>query len=256
MAQLGIGLGLGFGKRAGSAITSLAQLFVGATDGFWYDPSDATTVFSDAAGTTPASVGGIVRRINDKSGFGHHRTAASDTASPILRSSGGLTWLEWDAVDDVMSSINTVGLVLPVWMAMCYSRTASTATSALRWFVDSTNSFLLTGNTNGRASTSIRGPAGANLLTVSSTTGIFPDGTIKVVDTLAANNLLAERVNLVAAPAAAAMVQNNGDNIGAATINNQAVGRNEYGTIGLVGNPGSNRDPATRLLAAKGGLSL
>jgi hypothetical protein len=77
------------------------SLFAAGEQGAWYDPSDLSTVFTDTAGTTPATVGQSVARINDKSGRGNHATQATVAAQPILRqTAGGLYYLEYDGVDD------------------------------------------------------------------------------------------------------------------------------------------------------------
>ena len=51
--------------------------FTGGENGAWYDPSDFSSLSQDVAGTVPVTaVGQTVRRINDKSGNGHHATSA------------------------------------------------------------------------------------------------------------------------------------------------------------------------------------
>jgi len=61
-------------------------LFAAGEQGVWYDPSDFSTLFQDAAGTTPVTaVEQAVRLMLDKSGRGNHATAPSDTARPVLR---------------------------------------------------------------------------------------------------------------------------------------------------------------------------
>jgi hypothetical protein len=56
-----------------------------AFDGFWYDPSDMSTMFQDAAGTVPVTaIGQKVGRINDKSGNGHHAVQADNDRRPTL----------------------------------------------------------------------------------------------------------------------------------------------------------------------------
>lgn len=63
-----------------------ASLFATGAQGAWYDPSDYSTLFQDAAGTTPVTaVEQPVRLMRDKSGRGNHATAPSDPARPILR---------------------------------------------------------------------------------------------------------------------------------------------------------------------------
>lgn len=78
---------------------SPTSLFANSETGGWWNPADATTVFQDVAGTTPAVAGDRVRRINDKSGNGNNLLNASGSSllSPILRTSGGLWWLEFRA---------------------------------------------------------------------------------------------------------------------------------------------------------------
>lgn len=52
------GLPIGLGSVAGFGIAprfSPSSLFAGGVQGFWYDPSDLTTLFQDSAGTTPVT---------------------------------------------------------------------------------------------------------------------------------------------------------------------------------------------------------
>lgn len=90
------------GKSLDYAVRSL---FAAGEKGVWYDPSDLSTVFSDVAGTTAATVNGAVGKILDKSGNGFHATAAADnTTRPTLRQSGSLYYLEFDGSNDAMST--------------------------------------------------------------------------------------------------------------------------------------------------------
>lgn len=62
-------------------------LFTTGVNGAWYDPSDFSTMFQDAAGTTPVTaVGQPVGRILDKSGRGNHAFNASGNSAnfPVL----------------------------------------------------------------------------------------------------------------------------------------------------------------------------
>ncbi len=62
-----------------------AQLYLASEQGAWYDPSDMSTLFQDAAGTTPVTaVEQPVGRILDKSGRGNHATQATATSRPKL----------------------------------------------------------------------------------------------------------------------------------------------------------------------------
>lgn len=77
-----------------SAITGLTQdqlsktinsLFSKNEQGVWYDPSDFSTMFQDAAGTTPVTgMEQPVGRILDKSGRGNHATQTTTTSRPVL----------------------------------------------------------------------------------------------------------------------------------------------------------------------------
>lgn len=64
--------------------TLMLRLFRNGEQGAWIDPSDASTLFQDAAGTTPAGIGDPVRLALDKSGNDNHALAPSDAARPVL----------------------------------------------------------------------------------------------------------------------------------------------------------------------------
>lgn len=60
-------------------------LFANGEQGAWYDPSDMSTLFQDAEGTTPVTaLGQPVGRMLDKSGRGNHITQATAAARPTL----------------------------------------------------------------------------------------------------------------------------------------------------------------------------
>lgn len=65
---------------------SIGQMLFGAGEqGGWYDVSDMSTLFQDAAGTTPVTaVEQPVGRMLDKSGRGNHATQATTTKRPVL----------------------------------------------------------------------------------------------------------------------------------------------------------------------------
>lgn len=73
------------GLRASAAPFSPSQLFAAGEQGVWYDPSDFSTMFQDAAGTTPVTaVEQPVGRILDKSGRGNHATQSTSASRPVL----------------------------------------------------------------------------------------------------------------------------------------------------------------------------
>lgn len=76
-----------FGRWPGdSAPFDPATLFAAGEKGWWYDPSDLSTLFQDAAGTTPVTATGQpVGRMNDKSGNGEYIVQRTDASRPILR---------------------------------------------------------------------------------------------------------------------------------------------------------------------------
>jgi hypothetical protein len=88
-------------------------LFLGGEQGAWYDPSDLSTLFQDAAGTVPVTTTGqAVRLMLDKSGRGNHATAPSDAARPVLQAdAGGLLHLLFNGSSRSMSTsaINFTG---------------------------------------------------------------------------------------------------------------------------------------------------
>ena len=84
---------------------SPANLFAAGEQGAWYDPSDLSTMFQDSAGTTPVTAAGQpVGRILDKSGRGNHATQATTAQKPVLQTNGTQWWLQFDGVDDGLST--------------------------------------------------------------------------------------------------------------------------------------------------------
>ena len=96
--MLGLGFGLGLGARPRAAVwTGPASLFAAGEKGAWYDVSDLSSMFQDAAGTVAAAVNAPVGRLSDKSGRGNHAVQASASARPMLRvDGGGRHYLEFD----------------------------------------------------------------------------------------------------------------------------------------------------------------
>ena len=89
-----------------------AALFTTGVNGVWYDPSDFSAMFQDAAGTVPVTaVGQPVGRILDKSGRGNHAFNPSGNSAnyPVLQQDGtyryylafnGVNqWLQTNSID-------------------------------------------------------------------------------------------------------------------------------------------------------------
>ena len=83
------------------------DLFGLGSQGFWYDPSDLSTLFQDIAGTIPVTaVGQPVALMRDKSGHNNHVSISVPASRPILRQNAttGAYYLETDGADDYMVS--------------------------------------------------------------------------------------------------------------------------------------------------------
>ena len=83
------------------------QLFLAGEKGFWFDPSDLSTLFQDAAGTIPVTADGDpVGLMLDKSGNGNHASQSVSGARLIYRTDGVLHWLEHNGVNSFLSFPN------------------------------------------------------------------------------------------------------------------------------------------------------
>jgi hypothetical protein len=69
----------------------------------WYDPSDLSTLFQDAAMTTPVTTDGeFVGAIFDKSGAENHLVQDNLSARPIYKTDGARHWLDFDGMNAFM----------------------------------------------------------------------------------------------------------------------------------------------------------
>lgn len=103
----GLRLGLGL-SRPGSSSVSLIDPST-LTLAAWWDPSDLATMFQSgsraAPGAAVAADGDPVGLILDKSGNSRDLVAdATAGRNPLYRTSGGLRWLEFDGVNDMLIS--------------------------------------------------------------------------------------------------------------------------------------------------------
>jgi|26BtaG_2_1085354.scaffolds.fasta_scaffold01257_7 hypothetical protein len=101
---LGIPNGVPWSKYASYMTKWLPYiLFMRGRNGAWYDPSDLSTLFQNAAGTIPVTTNGDpVALMLDKSGNGYHMAQTTSTARPTYRTDGILHWLQPDGIDDGM----------------------------------------------------------------------------------------------------------------------------------------------------------
>ena len=85
------------------AIWTPIQLFLAGVLGAWFDPSDLSTLFQDAAGTIPVTADGDpVGLMLDKSGNGYHASQSVSGSRPVYRTDGTLHWLEFDGVSSFL----------------------------------------------------------------------------------------------------------------------------------------------------------
>lgn len=79
------------GLGGGGGTFTPQSLFAAGEHGFWFDPSDFSTMFQDTAGTIPVTaVGQSIGKILDKSGNGNH--AISATPLPTLGQDANLNY--------------------------------------------------------------------------------------------------------------------------------------------------------------------
>jgi len=88
------------------------QLFQNNEQGAWYDPSDLSSLFQDAAMTIPVTANGDpVGAMMDLSGNGNHATQSVSASRPTYQTDGILHWLAFDGVDDYLFNSAFTGIV-------------------------------------------------------------------------------------------------------------------------------------------------
>jgi hypothetical protein len=94
-----------------SNIFNILNLFANGEKGAWYDPSDISTLFQDAAGTIPVTADGQpVGLMLDKSGNGNHASQSVSSKRPTYRDVGGVQWIEADGIDDFLTTSPVAGI--------------------------------------------------------------------------------------------------------------------------------------------------
>jgi hypothetical protein len=117
-----------FGDLALQEITSPTvwnpyDLFAQSEQGAWYDPSDVSTLFQDAAGTIPVTaIGQPVGRMLDKSRNGNHAIQTVSASRPTYQTDGTKRWLAFDGVDDTMATVNTFTIKQEISISVALSR--------------------------------------------------------------------------------------------------------------------------------------
>ena len=106
------------GKPPAPAGFNPASLFGAGDDGWYWEPSLATT-FTDVARTTSAAVGDSIGGVTDLSGKGNHGFQGTASRRMVLRqAANGSYYYESDAVDDVLQTgMSLTGKRMTVAMA-------------------------------------------------------------------------------------------------------------------------------------------
>lgn len=94
----------------GAVHTNDATWFIeaGLRAGAIYDVTDQSTLYEDSGGTTQASVGGPVGRMEDVSGNGHHATQSTTADKPTLREgANGKLYLEFAHGDNLDTGLQS-----------------------------------------------------------------------------------------------------------------------------------------------------
>lgn len=85
----------------------LTGLFAGGRKGLIYDPAATGAVFQDTAGTTASTANDPVGKLLDQSPNGYHALQATSGSKPTLRTSGGLSYVEFDGSSDFLATAFT-----------------------------------------------------------------------------------------------------------------------------------------------------
>lgn len=167
------------------------DLFKDGKQGVWYDPSDKSTLFQDAAGTVPVTKDGDpVALMRDKSGNGNHAVQTVSTSRPIYKTDGISHWFQTDGVDDHFP-IPIAAMGLPSDSITISAAAVNTGSGF--YLVGSTSDVdlqLLLHDTGVRSSVNIGGAT-----TIGSATGLFAVNTNTV--TSAAYNRLTGKHDLL-----------------------------------------------------------
>ena len=84
---------------------AIVRAIISENNGAWFDPSDLSTLYQDAAGTIPVTaVEQPVGKMLDKSGNGYHATQSITAYRPtLMQDIYGHYYLAFDGIDDYMT---------------------------------------------------------------------------------------------------------------------------------------------------------
>lgn len=272
-----IGLGLSITQLAvrqlGEQIPqfSPADLFQFGENGAWYDPSDLSTLYQDAAGTIPVTATGQpVGLVLDKSGRNTHAMQTTSTARPTYQTDGTLHWLNFDGVDDFLVTLaNTPGSnVAQIISGMSVSGTGlgivaelgnDTASGDLRAYVSGAENTFVAGlrgpsGTGGQATSARTAPYSALFFANVNGAGLSLDNQIL----LRTNGVDDEGSTIGTYPGVVSTFSTNGLNIGRRSNGDFPLNGKIYGLIVRFGDELSVDDRASTeaYLAQKSGISI
>jgi len=123
------------------------QLFLAGVLGFWFDPSDLSTLFQDAAGTIPVTADGDpVGLMLDKSGNGYHASQSVSGSRLVYRTDGVLHWLEFNGVNSYIDVDITASQPISLTLSALFANTNTTFVYSTTDSTGSVRSDLLTVN--------------------------------------------------------------------------------------------------------------
>jgi hypothetical protein len=135
VAGRSIRIGVGLAPHRGVPRFTPGSLFANAGSGGWYDFCDLTTLYQSGTRGSPGPAvsadGDPVGLVLDKSGNNNDLVQATSTKRPLYKTSGGVSWLQFDGVDDYLSSAAAFNLSAYGQIALATAFTPSTTATVL-----------------------------------------------------------------------------------------------------------------------------
>jgi hypothetical protein len=135
VAGRSIRIGVGLAPHRGTPRFTPGSLFANAGTGGWYDFCDLTTLYQSGTRASPGAAvtadGDPVGLVLDKSGNNNDLVQATSTKRPLYKTSGGISWLLFDGVDDYLSSAAAFNLSAYGQIALATAITPSTTATVL-----------------------------------------------------------------------------------------------------------------------------
>jgi hypothetical protein len=217
-------------------------------------PYRMDAAWQDSAGTTPAVVDMPIGKGGDLGPSGYHVTQ-SGSARPTLRTSDGLYWWAYDAVDDLLvGAAGSYAIGATHYLAAAIKKGTSNNVTMFQVYQQSTVYSRLQNTSSNNAMSVYRTAAGINSATSGS--GAFTVGSTKVIDGLQKPGYVDLGINGTITVGSSTS-QSSHTVTGAIEIGNAAVGMDFYGGIMLKGEPtAEERAFIQQGLAALAGITI